>query len=213
MKCSKGQCAVSSCQEGGAVTVLPTEPGPATGSGATPMPPTGSGSGATPLPITGSGSGEEPVPITGTGTGSGMPPMPPTGESMPCSCQCSCPEGGADCDCNCNCPVRSPMIYCGSGFTKVCPMMGDRCPDMMMAVPMPLTRSAKDRMSHEGEGCQCVPDFLQVPRLPEEALQCSPQTWSLPLQSSIQDLLEDSQRHDPSQDRAWQGCFEASADI
>ena len=55
-------------------------------------------------------------------------------------------------------------------------MMGDRCPDMMMAVcpemmmpmPMPLTRSAKDRMSHEGEGCQCVPDFLlaMVPGMP-----------------------------------------------
>merc|ERR1712013_644647 len=125
MKCSKGKCAVSSCQDGEAVTVLPTEPGPASGSG--PMPPTGSGSGATPLPITGSGSGATPLPITGsgsgeepvpiTGTGSGMPPMPPTGESMPCSCQCSCPEGGAACDCNCNCPVRSPMIYCGSGFT------------------------------------------------------------------------------------------------
>merc|ERR1719348_2507173 len=188
MQCKKGKCDVLSCQEGGAVTVAPigsgSEPGPATGSGSGPatgsgsgpMPPTGSGSGATPLPITGSGSGEEPVPITGTGSGSGMPPMPPTGESMPCSCQCSCPEGGAACDCDCNCPVRSPMIYCGSGFTKVCPMMGERCPDMMMEVcpdmmmpmPMPLTRSAKDRMSHEGEGCQCVPDFLlaMVPGMP-----------------------------------------------
>merc|ERR1711970_966201 len=74
MKCSKGKGAVSSCQDGGAATVLPT------GSGSEPEPPTGSG--ATPLPITGSGSGEEPVPITGTGSGSGMPPMPPTGESM-----------------------------------------------------------------------------------------------------------------------------------
>merc|ERR1712013_833010 len=122
MQCKKGKCAVSSCQEGGAATTG-SEPMPPTGSGsgATPLPITGSGSGATPLPITGSGSGEEPVPITGTGSGSGMPPMPPTGESMPCSCQCSCPEGGAACDCNCNCPVRSPMIYCGSGFTKVCP--------------------------------------------------------------------------------------------
>merc|ERR1719348_2002659 len=62
MKCSKGKCAVSSCQDGGAATEVPT------------------GSGSEP------GSGEEPVPITGTGSGSGMPP---TGESMPCSCQCS----------------------------------------------------------------------------------------------------------------------------
>merc|ERR1712215_321026 len=110
MKCSKGKCAVSSCQDGGAATTIPT------GSGAEP------GSGPT-------GSGATPLPITGTGSGSGMPPMPPTGESMPCSCQCSCPEGGA---------------ACGSGFTKVCPMMeGEMCPDMMMAVcpdmmmPMP----------------------------------------------------------------------------
>merc|ERR1712013_908622 len=165
MQCKKGKCAVSSCQEGGAATTgSESGSGPATGSGSGPMPPTGSG------------SGEEPVPITGTGSGSGMPPMPPTGESMPCSCQCSCPEGGAACDCNCNCPVRSPMIYCGSGFTKVCPMMEDRCPNMMMAVcpdmmmpmPMPLTRSAKNRMSHEGEGCQCAPDFLlaMVPGMP-----------------------------------------------
>merc|ERR1711936_386570 len=177
MKCSKGKCAVSSCQDGGAATEVPTgsgsEPGSGpTGSGATPLPITGSGSGATPLPITGSGSGEEPVPITGTGSGSGMPPMPPTGESMPCSCQCSCPEGGAACDCDCNCPVRSPMIYCDSGFTKVCPMMeGEMCPDMMMAVcpdmmmPMPMPAT---RMSHGGEGCQCVPDFLLaiVPGMP-----------------------------------------------
>merc|ERR1712236_26921 len=177
MKCSKGKCAVSSCQDGGAATEVPTgsgsEPGSGPiGSGATPLPITGSGSGATPLPITGSGSGEEPVPITGTGSGSGMPPMPPTGESMPCSCQCSCPEGGAACDCDCNCPVRSPMIYCGSGFTKVCPMMeGEMCPDMMMAVcpdmmmPMPMPAT---RMSHGGEGCQCVPDFLLaiVPGMP-----------------------------------------------
>merc|ERR1712168_1071303 len=177
MKCSKGKCSVVSCQDGGAATVLPTgsgsEPEPPTGSGATPLPITGSGSGATPLPITGSGSGEEPVPITGTGSGSGMPPMPPTGESMPCSCQCSCPEGGAACDCDCNCPVRSPMIYCGSGFTKVCPMMeGGMCTDMMMAVcpdmMMPMTRTVQDRMSHGGEGCQCVPDFLlaMVPGMP-----------------------------------------------
>merc|ERR1719348_2980506 len=62
MKCSKGKCAVSSCQDGGAATTIPT----GSGSGR-------SGSGATPLPITGSGSGEEPVPITGTGSGSGMP--------------------------------------------------------------------------------------------------------------------------------------------
>merc|ERR1719317_1560871 len=42
------------------------------------------------------------------------------------------------------------------------------CPEMMMPMPMPLTRSAKDRMSHEGEGCQCVPDFLlaMVPGMP-----------------------------------------------
>merc|ERR1719357_887656 len=161
-KCSGGKCAVSSCQDGGTATEVPT------GSGSEP----GSGPTATPLPITGSGSGEEPVPITGTGSGSGMPPMPPTGESMPCSCQCSCPEGGAACDCDCNCPVRSPMIYCGSGFTKVCPMMeGEMCPDMMMAVcpdmmmPMPMPAT---RMSHGGEGCHCYPDFLlaMVPGMP-----------------------------------------------
>merc|ERR1719233_2518899 len=136
MKCSKGKCAVSSCQDGGAATEVPT------------------------------GSGSEP------GSGSGMPPMPPTGSSMPCSCQCSCPEGGGACNCDCNCPVRSPQISCGSGFTKVCPMVeGTRCPDMMVAVCPGMgmeTRSSMNRMSHEGEGCQCVPDFLlaMVPGMP-----------------------------------------------
>merc|ERR1712013_858267 len=83
MKCSKGKCAVSSCQDGEAVTVLPTEPGPATGSGSGPMPPTGSGSGATPLPITGSGSGATPLPITGSGSGEEPVPITGTGSGMP----------------------------------------------------------------------------------------------------------------------------------
>merc|ERR1712142_1398795 len=144
MKCQKGRCAVSNCQAGAPATE----------------------------PTTGSGSGEEPVPITGTGSGSG-PPMPPTGGGMDCSCQCSCPQGGGNCDCNCNCPARSPMVTCGSGFTKVCPMMEGRCPDMMFAM-CPIvagvmeTRTAQDRMSHEGGGCQCVPNFIlsMVPGMP-----------------------------------------------
>jgi len=48
---------------------------------------------------------------------------------------------------------------------------GTRCPDMMVAVCPGMgmeTRSSMDRMSHEGEGCQCVPDFLlaMVPGMP-----------------------------------------------
>merc|ERR1719177_62162 len=37
------------------------------------------------------------------------------------------------------------------------------CPEIMMPMPMPTTR-----MSHGGEGCQCVPDFLlaMVPGMP-----------------------------------------------
>jgi len=173
MKCQKGRCAVSNCQAGAPATEPTTgsgsEPGP-TGSGSEPL--TGSGSGPEPITGSGSGSGEEPVPITGTGSGSG-PPMPPTGGGMDCSCQCSCPQGGGNCDCNCNCPARSPMVTCGSGFTKVCPMMEGRCPDMMFAM-CPIvagvmeTRTAQDRMSHEGEGCQCVPNFIlsMVPGMP-----------------------------------------------
>merc|ERR1712212_1276570 len=159
LMCRKGKCTVSNCEAQGG-TEAPTgsgsEPGTITGSGSEP-----------PMPITGSGSGEQPVPITGSGSG-----MPPTGSSMPCSCQCSCPEGGGACDCDCNCPVRSPQISCGSGFTKVCPMVeGTRCPDMMVAVCPGMgmeTRSSMNRMSHEGEGCQCVPDFLlsMVPGMP-----------------------------------------------
>merc|ERR1719309_1069379 len=37
-----------------------------------------------------------------------------------------------------------------------------------MPMPMPATRTVQDRMSHAGEGCQCVPDFLlaMVPGMP-----------------------------------------------
>merc|ERR1712098_388678 len=159
----EGRCAVSNCKQQATAATEPT-----TGSGSEPL--TGSGSG--PEPITGSGSGEEPVPITGTGSGSGLP-MPPAGGGMDCSCQCSCPQGGGNCDCNCNCPSRSPMVSCGRGFTKVCPMMDGMCPDMMF--PMcPIvagvmeTRTVQDRMNHEGEGCQCVPNFIlsMVPGMP-----------------------------------------------
>merc|ERR1712128_57317 len=128
VKCSKGKCAVSNCK----------------GS----EPPVGSQA------PTGSGSGPEPLPTTGTG--SGPEPLPNTGEGMPCSCKCSCPDGGSDCECACNCPVTSQHISCGTGFTKVCPMMKDMmCPDMMVAVcpiSMMQTRAVQNRMSHEGQG-------------------------------------------------------------
>ena len=180
VKCSKGKCAVSNCKgsEPPVGSQAPTgsgsgsEPLPITGSGPEPLPTTGSGSGPEPLPPTGSGSGPVPLPIIGSG--SGPVPLPNTGEGMPCSCKCSCPDGGSDCECACNCPVTSQHISCGTGFTKVCPMMKDMmCPDMMVAVcpiSMMQTRAVQNRMSHEGEGrCQCVPDFLlaMVPGMPE----------------------------------------------
>jgi len=124
--------------------------------------------------MTGSGSGPVTLPITGSGSGPNM------GEGMRCSCNCDCPDGGSNCECACNCPVKAKFLVCGSGFTKVCPMMDNTmCPDMMaavcpnMAMPMTMgmeqTRKGMNRMSQEGEGkCQCVPDFLlaMVPGMP-----------------------------------------------
>merc|ERR1711993_19404 len=58
-----------------------------------------------------------------------------------------------------------------------------------------------------------LPQQAEVSRLPEEALQREAQPWSLPLQGSLQDLLENCQRDDSSQDREREGCSEASPDI
>merc|ERR1712123_49378 len=122
------------------------------------LPPTGSGSGEPPMPITGSGSG--PVPITGSGSGA------PTagGEGMQCSCKCDCPDGSGECDCDCNCPMTSKAVNCAPGFSKVCPMMGDVCPQDMEPI---CPNNAMGRMAggagdgHMADkGCQCVPDFL-----------------------------------------------------
>merc|ERR1712106_872146 len=123
-----------------------------------PVPITGSGSEEPPMPITGSGSG--PVPITGSG--SGAPPA--GGEGMQCSCKCDCPDGGGECDCDCNCPMTSKAVNCAPGFCKVCPMMGDACPQDMEPI---CPNNATSRMAggagdgHMADrGCQCVPDFL-----------------------------------------------------
>merc|ERR1719244_651028 len=130
----KGKGKISKCTVAAMPTVGPVEP-TGTGSGSGPVEPTGSGSGPVPT-----GSGEEPVPIgSGTGpvepTGSGSGP-PPMGEGMPCSCRCDCPDGAEQCDCDCNCPMMSTSVTCAPGFTRVCPMMEDVCPqDTMMMCP------------------------------------------------------------------------------
>merc|ERR1711892_912129 len=154
VKKGKGKISKCSCE------TAPTLPPTGSGSGETPVPMTGSGSGETPVPITGSGSEEPPVPITGSG--SGAPPA--GGEGMQCSCKCDCPDGSGECDCDCNCPMTSKAVNCAPGFSKVCPMMGDTCPQDMEPI---CPNNAASRMAggagdgHMADkGCQCVPDFL-----------------------------------------------------
>merc|ERR1711892_833020 len=187
VKCSKGKCAVSNCK--GSEPPVGSQAPTGSGSGPELLPTTGSG--PEPLPTTGSGSGPVPLPIIGSG--SGPVPLPNAGEGMPCSCKCSCPDGGSDCECACNCPVTSQHISCGTGFTKVCPMMKDMmCPDMMVAVcpiSMMQTRAVQNRMSHEGEGrCQCVPDFLlaMVPGMPEPGTVAAGRSGRAPVKANIQ---------------------------
>merc|ERR1712215_578333 len=159
----KGKAKISKCKVAAMPTVGPVEP-TGTGSGSGPVEPTGSGSGPVPT-----GSGEEPVPIgSGTGpvepTGSGSGP-PPMGEGMPCSCRCDCPDGAEQCDCDCNCPMMSTSVTCAPGFTRVCPMMEDVCPeDTMMMCPggMPPAAGRMMHGSSGSSGCQCVPDFLMA---------------------------------------------------
>jgi len=148
LKMKKGKGAISKCKAEELIT-LPTQPG------------SGSGSGEQPTPIPpapGSGSGEQP--------GSGSGPSPPMGEGMQCSCKCNCPDGGGECECDCNCPMQSSAMNCASGFTRVCPMMGDTCPeDMDMMCPITPMNAQTRMMGNgqaygEGKGCQCVPDFL-----------------------------------------------------
>jgi len=135
----------------------------------------GSGSGEQPITILppGSGSGEQPVSIPPTGSGSGPKPptggsgsgpAPPVGEGMQCSCKCDCPDGSGECACDCNCPMQSSVMYCASGFTKVCPMTADMCPmDMEKVCPMmPQSRMDYGNADGNGKGCQCVPDFLMA---------------------------------------------------
>merc|ERR1711892_726815 len=152
VKKGKGKISKCSCE------TAPTLPPTGSGSGETPVPMTGSGSEEPPMPITGSGSG--PVPITGSG--SGAPPA--GGEGMQCSCKCDCPDGGGECDCDCNCPMTSKAVNCAPGFCKVCPMIGDACPQDMEPI---CPNNAMGRMAggagdgHMADkGCQCVPDFL-----------------------------------------------------
>merc|ERR1712142_109104 len=155
LQVKKGAGKISKCACDAAQPTI----GPVTGSGSGPEPPTGSGSG--PSPPIGSGSGEHPVPLPGSGSG----PQPPAGgESMQCGCKCDCPQGTGECDCDCNCPMNSQAVNCAPGFSKVCPMMGDQCPEYMeqvcpsMPTTMPLPAG---RMMGAGDrGCQCVPDFL-----------------------------------------------------
>merc|ERR1719466_205777 len=113
-----------------------------------------------PVEPTGSGSGSGPVEPTGSGSG-----PPPMGEGMPCSCRCDCPDGAEQCDCDCNCPMMSTSVTCAPGFTRVCPMMEDVCPeDTMMMCPGGMAPAA-GRMMHGSSGssgCQCVPDFLMA---------------------------------------------------
>merc|ERR1712079_286047 len=60
---------------------------------------------------------------------------------------------------------------------------------------------------------QLLPQQAEVPRLPEEEMQCQAQPWCFPFQSSLKDLLENCPWNDPTQDREGQGCSQASADI
>merc|ERR1711910_132109 len=140
----KGKAKISKCTVAAMPTVGPVEP-TGTGSGSGPVEPAGSGSGPVPT-----GSGEEPVPM---------------GEGMPCSCRCDCPDGAEQCDCDCNCPMMSTSVTCAPGFTRVCPMMEDVCPeDTMMMCPGGMAPAA-GRMMHGSSGssgCQCVPDFLMA---------------------------------------------------
>merc|ERR1712183_542252 len=154
LKMKKGKGAISKCKAEELIT-LPTQPGSGSGSGEQP------GTGEVTEPAPGSGSREKPVPLPGSGSG----PSPPMGEGMQCSCKCNCPDGGGECECDCNCPMQSSAMNCASGFTRVCPMMGDTCPeDMDMMCPI-TPMNAQSRMGNgqaygEGKGCQCVPDFL-----------------------------------------------------
>merc|ERR1711892_539974 len=164
VKKGKGKISKCSCE------TAPTLPPTGSGSGETPVPMTGSGSGETPVPITGSGSEEPPMPITGSGsgpvpiTGSGSGAPTAGGEGMQCSCKCDCPDRSGECDCDCNCPMTSKAVNCAPGFCKVCPMMGDACPQDMEPI---CPNNAASRMAggagdgHMADrGCQCVPDFL-----------------------------------------------------
>merc|ERR1711892_391306 len=164
VKKGKGKISKCSCE------TAPTLPPTGSGSGETPVPMKGSGSGETPVPITGSGSEEPPMPITGSGsgpvpiTGSGSGAPTAGGEGMQCSCKCACPDGSGECDCDCNCPMTSKAVNCAPGFSKVCPMMGDACPQDMEPI---CPNNAMSRMAggagdgHMADkGCQCVPDFL-----------------------------------------------------
>ena len=149
LRVSRGRETIYSCKAEELIT-LPTLPGSGSGSGKEPV---------TIPPAPGSGSGEQPVPLPGSGSG----PSPPMGEGMQCSCKCNCPDGGGECECDCNCPMQSSAMNCASGFTRVCPMMEDTCPeDMDMKCPM----NAQSRIGAQygqyglSSGCQCVSDFL-----------------------------------------------------
>jgi len=157
LQVKKGNGKISKCTCQAAQPTI----GPITGSGSGPQPPTGSGSG--PSPPIGSGSGEQPVPLPGSGSGPG--PQPPAGgEGMQCACKCDCPPGSGECDCDCNCPMNSQAVNCAPGFSKVCPMMGDQCPESMEQVcpsmPTTMPMPAGRMMGAGDRGCQCVPDFL-----------------------------------------------------
>merc|ERR1712215_385669 len=157
LQVKKGNGKISKCTCQAAQPTI----GPITGSGSGPQPPTGSGSG--PSPPIGSGSGEQPVPLPGSGSGPG--PQPPAGgEGMQCACKCDCPQGSGECDCDCNCPMNSQAVNCAPGFSKVCPMMGDQCPESMEQVcpstPTTMPMPAGRMMGAGDRGCQCVPDFL-----------------------------------------------------
>merc|ERR1711915_392894 len=72
--------------------------------------------------------------------------------------------GSGECDCDCNCPMNSQAVNCAPGFSKVCPMMGDQCPESMEQVcpsmPTTMPMPAGRMMGAGDRGCQCVPDFL-----------------------------------------------------
>merc|ERR1712183_171735 len=64
-----------------------------------------------------------------------------------------------------NCPMMSTSVTCAPGFTRVCPMMEDVCPeDTMMMCPggMPPAAGRMMHGSSGSSGCQCVPDFLMA---------------------------------------------------